>query len=100
MVVKVSKKSEKHVEPEPVEPTKEIVPSNTGVFKRLKKKAHRSRNSTEQSSSLSPSMVKKPNITRRGLVIREVPVPISPSLKKWRAEDVAKHISKNRRREN
>ncbi|CAI9295064.1 unnamed protein product [Lactuca saligna] len=93
VVIKVLKKSEKHVKPDTDELSKEIVPSITGVFKCLKKKAHRSQKYHERFSSFSPSMVRKPHVTWKVLVIREVPVPVSPSSKKRRAEDVAKHIS-------
>ncbi|CAH1433804.1 unnamed protein product [Lactuca virosa] len=82
VVIKVSKKSEKHVEPETDEFSKEIVPLKIGVFKRLKKKAHRSRKSPKRSSSFSPSMVRNTHVTRKGLVLRDVPIPVSPSSKK------------------
>ncbi|CAI9279000.1 unnamed protein product [Lactuca saligna] len=75
------------------EPSKEVVPSKTGVFKRLKKIAHRSRSSSDRSPSFSPSMDRKPHVTRKGVVIREIPVPISPFSKKHKAEDMAKQIS-------
>lgn len=53
----VSKQYDKPVEPESIEPVKEIVPSKTGVFKRIKKKAHKSHHSSEWSPNFSPSMV-------------------------------------------
>ncbi|CAI9285215.1 unnamed protein product [Lactuca saligna] len=53
-----------------------------------------SRNSLERSSVFSTSMIRKPHVTQKGVVIREVPVPVSPSSYKRRDEDVAKHISK------
>ncbi|CAI9271960.1 unnamed protein product [Lactuca saligna] len=58
--VKVLKTLEKPIDIETVEPSKELVPSKSSVLKHLEKKAHRSRNSPERSSSFSPSMVRKP----------------------------------------
>ncbi|CAI9290625.1 unnamed protein product [Lactuca saligna] len=43
-------------------------------------------------------MICKPRVTRKGVVLREVPVPVSPSAKKRKAEDVAKHISKKQKK--
>ena len=37
-------------------------------------------------------MSRKPHVTRKGVVLREVPVPVSPSAKKRKAEDMANHI--------
>ncbi|CAH1412346.1 unnamed protein product [Lactuca virosa] len=84
---------------EPVEPltddhVKETIPSNSGVFQRLKHIARGPRKSKDGSSRFSPSNVHKPQITHQGVLIREVPIPVSPSSKKRRAEDLAKHISK------
>ncbi|CAH1443852.1 unnamed protein product [Lactuca virosa] len=98
VVINVSKKLDKNVEPETAAPSKEIVPSKTGVFKRLKKKAHRSRISPERSGSFSPSVVHKSHVTRKGLIIREVHVPVSPASKKRRVEDMAKHLSKKKQK--
>ncbi|CAI9271865.1 unnamed protein product [Lactuca saligna] len=52
------------------EPSKEVVPLKTGVFTRIKKIAHRSRSSSYRSLSFSPSMVRKPHVTRKGVVIQ------------------------------
>ncbi|CAI9289676.1 unnamed protein product [Lactuca saligna] len=93
--VTVSKVEEKQTEPETVKPLKEVVPSKTDVFKKIKKMEHMSRSSSDRSPSFSPSMIRKPHVTRKGVVLREVPVPVSPSAKKRKAKDMAKHISKN-----
>ncbi|CAH1422851.1 unnamed protein product [Lactuca virosa] len=88
---------------EPLEPVtddhvKETIPSKSGVFRRLKQKARGTRMSKDRSSRFSPSNVRKPQITHQGVLIREVPAPVSPSSKKRRAEDVAKHISKMKKK--
>ncbi|CAI9277866.1 unnamed protein product [Lactuca saligna] len=41
-------------------------------------------------------MVRKTQVSSRGVVIREIPAPVSPLSKKRRAHDVAKHITKKR----
>lgn len=41
-------------------------------------------------------MVRKPHLNHQGVLIREVHALVSPSSKKWRAEDVEKHISKKK----
>ncbi|CAI9303810.1 unnamed protein product [Lactuca saligna] len=81
------------VEPTTVEETqkKEIIPSKTGVFRRLKRKSHHSRKS-------SPNVVRKPQVTHQGVLIHEVQVPVSPSSKKRKAEDMAKHLSKMKKK--
>ncbi|CAI9279712.1 unnamed protein product [Lactuca saligna] len=80
--VVVSKPEENPIKPESVDPTKEAVPSKTGVFKRIKKIAHNSRSSSERSPSFSPSMIRKPHVTQKSVVLREVPIPVSPFVKK------------------
>ncbi|CAI9284533.1 unnamed protein product [Lactuca saligna] len=71
-------------------PSKESKQSkkNSGVFRRLKNKY----SGSQRSPSLS--VVRKPHLNYQGVLIREVPAPISPSSKKQRAEDMAKRISK------
>lgn len=93
-VGKVSTIVTQTVEPEVVEPVKETISLMSGVFKRIKQKAWGSRKSPDQSSSFSPSLVRKPHVTRQGVVVREFQAPVSPSLEKRRAKDMAKHISK------
>ncbi|CAI9266479.1 unnamed protein product [Lactuca saligna] len=58
----------------------------------------KSQSSSDRSPSLSPSMVRKPHVTRKSVVIREILVPLSPSLKKRKFEDIAKHISKKQKK--
>ncbi|CAI9282874.1 unnamed protein product [Lactuca saligna] len=82
----------------PVEPTiveetqkEEIIPLKTGVFRRLKMKSH-------YLCKSSPNVVCKPQVTHQGVLIREVPTPVSLSLKKRKAEDMAKHLSKKKKK--
>lgn len=70
----VSKVLTKPVEPVGDEQDKESIPSKSGVFKRIKKKAHGSR--------MSPPLVRKQHITRQGVIVREIQAPVSPSSKK------------------
>ncbi|CAI9286970.1 unnamed protein product [Lactuca saligna] len=55
--VKALKKSSKPIVTKDVDPLKDVLPSKTGVLKRLKKMAHRSRHSPERSSNFSPSYI-------------------------------------------
>ncbi|CAI9263901.1 unnamed protein product [Lactuca saligna] len=82
----------------PVEPTiveetqeEERIPLKTGVFRRIKMKSQHSRKS-------SPHVVRKPQLTHQGVLIREVPVLVSTSLKKCKAADMAKHLSKKKKK--
>ena len=77
------------------EQAKEKIPSKSGIFRRIKKKYRRSLKLSDGSFK-SSSMVRKPYLNHQGILIREVPAPISPSSKKWRAEDVAKHTYKKK----
>ncbi|CAI9261298.1 unnamed protein product [Lactuca saligna] len=85
----VSKAVVKHVEPVVPEPTSVTIPSKTGVFRRLKLK---------YGGSPTSNVVRKPHITHQGVVMREVPAPVSPHSKKRRAEDMAKKISKKKKK--
>ncbi|CAI9276889.1 unnamed protein product [Lactuca saligna] len=91
--VAVSKPQETPIAPQIDEPPKEVVPSKSGVFKQIKNISHKSRSSSDRTPSFSP-MISKPHVIRKGVVLREILVPISPSSKKHKAEDMAKHISK------
>ncbi|CAI9299282.1 unnamed protein product [Lactuca saligna] len=71
---------------------KEIIPSKTGVFRRIKMK------SKHKSRSPLTNVVRKPQVTHQGLLLREIPAPASPSSKKPRATDMAKHISKKKKK--
>ncbi|CAI9282099.1 unnamed protein product [Lactuca saligna] len=96
--VAVSKPKEKPIELETNEPQKEVVSSKTGVFKRIKKITHNSRSSSDWSPSFSPSMIRKPHVISKGVVLREVPVPVFSSAKKRKVEDMAKHISNKQKK--
>ncbi|CAH1446567.1 unnamed protein product [Lactuca virosa] len=93
-VEKVSTTVPALVETEAVETVKETISSKSGVFKRIKQKVRDSCKSPERSSIFSPSFTRKAHITRKGVMIREVPAHVSPSSKKRIAEDMAKQISK------
>lgn len=72
------------------------MPSKTGVLKRLKKMDHRPRHSPERSNSFSlksiSQVTRKPQINRKGVMIREILTPISLASDKRRAEDMAKKL--------
>ncbi|CAH1413073.1 unnamed protein product [Lactuca virosa] len=61
-------------EKEVVESKKELIPSKSGVLKRLR----------------------KTQLSRKGVVVREIHAPVSPLSKKGRVDDVAKHITEKR----
>ncbi|CAI9290612.1 unnamed protein product [Lactuca saligna] len=89
-VVKKSKKKEESYPP-PImakKPEETVLPSRTGLFNKLKKKERPS----------SPAYMVKPQITRTGVIFREVQEPVSPASKKRQAEDIAKHISNKSRK--
>ncbi|CAI9284497.1 unnamed protein product [Lactuca saligna] len=92
-VVKVSKKSKKSQETTQPDFTKKLIPTKSGVLKRIKKMSYKAKTYPERSSSFPPSMIRKPHVTRKGVVLREVPILFLTSSKKRMAEDVAKHIS-------
>ena len=73
-----SKKSSKPVDKATVIPSKEMVPSKLGVLKIFKKMAHKPHHSPKRSTSFSPSFVRKPQIGWKGVVIHEIPTPVSP----------------------
>ncbi|CAI9284407.1 unnamed protein product [Lactuca saligna] len=66
----------------PIEPAVEdtqekvVIPSKTGVFRRIKKKSKH----TRQSPTLN--VVRKPHVTHQGLIILEIPTPVSLFSKK------------------
>lgn len=60
--------------------------------------SHKPRHSLERSSSFSPSLIHKPQLSRKGVFIHEIPTHISPQSKKRRAKDMAKHISKKQKK--
>ncbi|CAI9271384.1 unnamed protein product [Lactuca saligna] len=88
---KVSKVESKPVVPvEPVvsSPTSVTIPLKTGVLRQLRLK---------YGGSPTSSLVRKPHLTHQGVLIREIPAPVSPHSKKQRVEDMAKKISKKKK---
>ncbi|CAI9266758.1 unnamed protein product [Lactuca saligna] len=69
-------------------PEETVLPSQTGVFKKLKKKARPS----------CPAYTVKPHVTRKWVIFREVQEPVSPGSKRCQTEDMAIHISKKQRK--
>ncbi|CAI9282058.1 unnamed protein product [Lactuca saligna] len=84
----VSKAVLKPIEPVVTEPTSVIIPSKTGVFRKLKLK---------YVGSLTSNVVLKTRLTHQGVLMREVLAPVSPHSKKRRVEDMAKKISKKKK---
>ncbi|CAI9266778.1 unnamed protein product [Lactuca saligna] len=70
----------------------EIIPSKTGVFRRIKMK------SKHKSRSPLMNVVRKPQVSHQGVIFCDMPAPASPSSKKGRANDTAKHISKKKKK--
>ncbi|CAI9293784.1 unnamed protein product [Lactuca saligna] len=95
---KVVKKSKKHEQSEPppivakkLEATQVkaiVLPSNSGVFKKLKKKTHQS----------SPTYTVKSQVTQKWVIFREVQEPVSPASKKQIVEDMPKHVLKKKKK--
>ncbi|CAI9263199.1 unnamed protein product [Lactuca saligna] len=67
-------------------PSTEMIPSKTGVFRRIKIKR-------------KSQMVKKTQLSHQGVTVREIPAPVSPLSKIQRAEDLAKFLKKSQRLE-
>ncbi|CAI9282731.1 unnamed protein product [Lactuca saligna] len=99
-----SSKSTKQVpviEPEPIQPEpiipdtqvteKEVIPSKTGVLRRIKM------NSKHKHRSSSMNVVRKPQVSHQGVIFRVIPAPASPSSKKRLAADMAKQLSKKKK---
>ncbi|CAI9276555.1 unnamed protein product [Lactuca saligna] len=70
---------------------KEIIHLKTSVFHKIMKSKHKSR-------SPLTNVVRKPQVTHQGLLFHEIPKPASPSSKKQRAIDMAKQISKKKKK--
>lgn len=79
---------------------KETLPSKYGVLKRLKKTAHRPRHSPDMPlvKDVKSKIILRPQLNSKGVVICEIPSPVSLASKKRRAEDMAKRISKNKKK--
>lgn len=88
----------KPVHEESSQPEIEVLPSKSGILKRPKKMAHRPPHSPERSSSFSPKFTSKHQILWQGVAIRDVQIHVSPASKKRIVKDLAKKISKNRKR--
>ncbi|CAH1450437.1 unnamed protein product [Lactuca virosa] len=89
-------------------PENEFFPWKIGVLKRTKKPAHITRHLLESpiveevpEKSVSPpkenfvskfKKIRKPQLNRKGVLIREVPAPISPASKKRKAKEMEKNI--------
>ncbi|CAI9302945.1 unnamed protein product [Lactuca saligna] len=102
--VKSSKKTKQVpiIEPKPIHPDpiipdtqvieKEVIPSKTGVFRRIKMKSKSKRISS------SANVVRKTQVSHQGVIFWEIPTPVSQSSKKTMAANMAKHISKKKQR--
>lgn len=77
-----------------VEETQEkvVIPSKTGMFRRIKMK------STHKRKSPAKKLIRKHQISHQGVLIREVPIPVSLGSKKRAAEDMAKHLAQGKKR--
>ncbi|CAI9270235.1 unnamed protein product [Lactuca saligna] len=71
---------------------KEIIPSKTGIFRRIKMK------SKHKSRSPLTNVFRKPHFSHHGFIFREILDPASPSSKNRRATDMAKHISRKKKK--
>lgn len=89
----VSVEETKTIEPGDNSQEKVVIPSKTGVFRHIKVKSKHSRRSP------TPNVVRKQHVTHQGVLIREIPAPVSPSSKKRRAEDMEKHISQRKKKQ-
>lgn len=76
-----------------VEETQEkgVIPSKTGMFRRIKIK------STHKRMSPAQKLIQKHQVSHQGVLIRDIPVPVSPSSKKRATEDMAKHLAKGKK---
>ncbi|CAI9302475.1 unnamed protein product [Lactuca saligna] len=92
------------IEVEPIQPEpiitdtqltkKEVIPSKTGVFRRIKMKSK----SKRKGRSSITNIVCKPQVSHQGVIFREVPAPASLTSKKRIATDMEKQISQKKRR--
>lgn len=76
-----------------------MVPLKSRVLKRLKKMAYTPCHSPKRSTSFSPTLTRKPQLNRKGVVIRKIPTPTSPASKKMCVEDMDKHISNQQKKQ-
>ncbi|CAI9283920.1 unnamed protein product [Lactuca saligna] len=54
--------------------------------------------SKHKSRSPLTNVVRKPQVSHQGVIFRDIPAPTSPSSKKRRETDMAKHISKKKKK--
>ncbi|CAH1440590.1 unnamed protein product [Lactuca virosa] len=64
------------------------MPLKSGVLQRLRRLSHKCTFSDDSQT------VRKVQVSSKGVIVREIPTPASPSSKKRRAQDVINHISK------
>ncbi|CAI9303286.1 unnamed protein product [Lactuca saligna] len=69
-----------------------VIPSKTGMFRRIKMKSKHKRKSSSQ------KLLRKPQLSHQGVLFCEVPVPVSPASKKRAGEDMAKHLSQPKKK--
>ncbi|CAI9261434.1 unnamed protein product [Lactuca saligna] len=65
-----------------------VIPSKTGMFRRIKMKSKHKRKSSSR----------KQGCSHRGVLFREVPILVSPTSKKRATEDMAKHLSQPKKK--
>lgn len=80
--------------PEVSQPETTVLPSKSGVLKKLKKMDHKPSPSSEKSRSFSPMYKVKPQINKKMSNFSRSPSPSSPAPKKRRTEEMEKHFSK------
>ncbi|CAH1427948.1 unnamed protein product [Lactuca virosa] len=91
---KIANETEKPKEKVVPDSSRELIPSKSGVFKRLSNFSFKKRTSSEDQSPT----IRKPHLNRKGVKVREIPAPVSPSSKKQGVEDMVKHINKKRKK--
>lgn len=114
--IRAPKEKKKTEQPKPIqenveeEVSKEVIPSKPGILHRTKKLAHRPHHSPEMTSvqvdnisspkhvctMMGVKMIQKPQLNRRGVLIREINVPVSPASKKRQAREMVKKIMKKK----
>ena len=57
----------------------------------------KSLSSPKEDSMSKIKKIRKPQLNRRGVIIREIPAPVSPSSKKRRAHSMVKKINKKKK---
>ncbi|CAI9277283.1 unnamed protein product [Lactuca saligna] len=75
-----------------------VLPSKSGVLKKVKKMAHKPSYSSKKSQSFYPTYKVKTQINLKRVIFQEVQVPVSPGSKKRSVEDMAKHLLKKQKK--